>query len=46
MLEEFFEGNKEVTDLYKELSLSLKYLGKEENSINIRSTDRAVGKFS
>jgi hypothetical protein len=46
MLEEFFEGNKEVTDLYKELSLSLKYLGKEENSINIRSTDRAVGNLA
>lgn len=46
MLEEFFEGNKEISDLYKELNLSLKYLGKEENSSNIRSIDRAVGNLA
>ncbi|UPK43225.1 hypothetical protein [Paenibacillus pabuli] len=46
MLEEFFEGNKEITDLYKELNLSLKYLGKEENSSNMRSIDRAVGNLA
>ncbi|MEK4297374.1 hypothetical protein [Paenibacillus sp. FSL R5-0914] len=43
MLEEFFEGNREITDLFNNLNLSFKYLVKEEHSLNERSLDRAVG---